>query len=665
MHIPQAGLASRARPTHYPRLHLRPGDPSSSALARHGPYWQHTAACCCLFFLAARAAIAEPIRIILEVDARNVTQGIQHVHLQLPVHSGPLVLAYPKWIPGEHKPSGPITQLVNLSFSAGSTPLAWRREPMDAYLFRIEVPARAPVIDVRFDYYSPPQKFGSGFGESPDVTPHLLILAFNQFVLYPAQASSAEVAVETHVRLPPRWISDCALKPLTSTDAEVVLPTVSLATLIDSPLLAGQHFRSIPLSDGPQSTRISVVADAPVDLEVSESLIKGLRGVVSESTAVFGRGHYRDYVWLVALSDRLDQDGLEHYESSDVRETERLLTEPEEAINWRLFPHEYVHAWNGKYRRPEGMVTANYQQPITTDLLWMYEGLTRYYGDFVLTARSGLASGAQSREYLAYVAALMDRDRPGRSWRSLADTATAVPAYANAPTEWSTVRRAADYYGEMLLVWLEADMRIRQLTGGVQSLDDFSRRFFGGPAPGLALKSYSRGDVLNALRDVVPVDWNGFFSSRLEDLNSNAPLNGIHDSGWTLTYDDVPNDFVAALEKISTTNDLSLSLGIWTRPDGTVLDVVAGSPGFAAGLAPSMKLLAIDGHRWTSTAARDAVIHAENVAQPLELFVAEEDLVRVVEVHYHGGLRFPHLIRVESQPDTLSKILAARVGSAR
>ncbi len=371
--------------------------------------------------LASTSSLASSLRINLEVDATDVLHGIQHVRLVLPAHAGPMTLAYPEWIPGEHRPTGPITQLANLHIEAGGQDLPWRRDARDAFLLHLTVPSQTRAIAVRFDFFSPPRSFGPGFGETPDATTHLLVLAFNQLILYPADASADAVEVSTRVHIPAGWKVDSALPLEQVSGNEVSLPVASLYTLVDSPLLAGEYFRTIPLEGGSAPARMSIAADRPGDVAVSDSMIGSLDRLLSEATALFGPGHYRRYVWLVALGDRLGHDGLEHHESSDVRAAEGLFTDPAYVIVWRLFPHEYVHSWNGKYRRPDGLATRNYQQPMIDDLLWVYEGLTRYYGDFVLSARSGFASEEQSRTYLAYVAALMARARPGRDWRSIAE----------------------------------------------------------------------------------------------------------------------------------------------------------------------------------------------------------------------------------------------------
>jgi predicted metalloprotease with PDZ domain len=539
--------------------------------------------------------------------------------------------------------------------------LPWRRDPLEPFQFQVQVPAGAAVLDVQFDYLSPPKVFADGYGRTPNMTPHLEILPLNHVVLYPRDARADSLMIRARVRIPAGWKYDGALRPQRVDGDTLELPTVSLETLIDSPILAGEYFRTIPLADAtPGSARISVAADAARDLAMPDAMISGWKRLVSEAVALFGPGHYREYVWLIALADPLDQNGLEHHESTDIRDHEDLFTDPAQRLENRVIPHEYVHSWNGKYRRPAGLVTRNYQEPMADELLWVYEGMTRYLGDMVLRTRSGLATLEESRTYLAWIAARADRDRPGRAWRSLGDTATAMPAYNEAPGEWTPIRRQRDYYDEMMLVWLDADTLIREATVGARSLDDFCSSFFGGPQRTPALRPYTRNDVVAALKAVAPNDWDRFLARRVEEVNPRAPLDGITRGGWKLIYNDAPNEFLLARDKVDEVDDLSLSLGMWTKKNGEVTDVVHGSPVFAAGLAPGMRVESIAGQKWTIEGARDAIVRAEKTSEALELIVESADQVRVLHIDYHAGLQYPHLVREAGKADLLSLILAPK-----
>lgn len=601
--------------------------------------------------------LARATDLTLAVDARDILARRQHVHVSMPVAGGPLTLVYPKWVPGEHRPNGPITQLVALTMRADGRPVAWRRDAEDAFAFHVDVPPGASRIDVDFDYLSPSASFGTGFGKAPNVTPHVAVLLFGQLVLYPAGVSADDVRVRASVRLPDAWRADGAL--VHDATGDVALPDVSLAELVDAPLLAGDITRSVDVPGDAMRARLRVATDAPADLATDAALMAVLGRVIDETVAVAGPPARPDYVWLLALSDLLTHDGTEHRESSDVREGRGFLRDGERRYRWTVLPHELFHAWNGKYRRPHGLATANFQQPMRDDLLWVYEGLTRYYGDVVIPARSGLSSTAQTRDYLAYVAAQAAYARPGRAWRSLADTAIAIPAFADAPFEGTASRRGADYYNEAMLVWLEADMRIRTATAGRRSLDDMCRRFFaGGPE---RVRPYGREDVVAALRDVAgDVDWDAFLDARIDRAGARAPLGGLEASGWSVVYDDRTNPFIDRVERDNDSYSFATSLGLWVAGDGTVQDVAPGSVADRASIASGWRVMAVNGDPWSVATLAHALVGARATRAPVALRLAYGDAVRDVALEGRVGLRIPHLARRASMPDTLDRILAPR-----
>jgi predicted metalloprotease with PDZ domain len=617
---------------------------------------------CALAFASSVHAL--PPALTLDVDARDIAHGIQHAHETLPATPGEMSVVYPKWIQGEHAPSGPVVQVTGLKFTAGDRVLSWTRDPLDAFRFRVSVPEGVATIDADFDYLSPPVRFADSYGGTPNMTPHLALVLFNHVLLLPDSANANDLMVRARVHFPDSWKYDGAVRGEQPQPGLVVMPEMSAAMLVDSPVFAGEFARTIPLTTRTPATHISLFADAAADLAMSDADIAHLRRVVLEADALFGAHHYRQYAWLVALGDTLDNNGVEHHESTDIRLKEALFTKPEFLERWAsIFAHEYVHSWNGKYRRPEGLVRRDFQQPLSDDLLWVYEGMTRYLGDFVLRARSGFGSPEFMHEYLAFVAATLEHLRPGRAWRPLADTAVGVPTYGEAPGEWAPQRRALDYYAEGALIWLEADTLIRTRSHGQRSLDDFCRRFFGGEDTPPAVRSYTRADVVAALNAVEPYDWDAFLRTRIDEIQIHAPLGGIEAGGWTLTQNDHPNAYIEAFAKVNKFVDFSYSLGFWAKEEGHVEDVVHGSPAFAAGLAPTMRVLAIGGRKWTADAAKEVIIAAEHTDTPIELIVESSDLVRTLRVDWHKGLAYPHLARDASRPDLLARIIAPRAKS--
>jgi predicted metalloprotease with PDZ domain len=369
-----------------------------------------------------------------------------------------------------------------------------------------------------------------------------------------------------------------------------------------------------------------------------------------------GSRHYRDYHFLLTLSDYVQHFGLEHHESSDDRTYGRALVDPVlTSASETLLPHEFTHSWNGKYRRPAGLIDKNYQTPMKGNLLWVYEGLTQYLS-YVLTARSGLCEPKDCRELWAYVAASLDH-RSGRQWRPLQDTADAAQLLYNANGEWSNWRRGTDFYEEGALIWLEVDTEIRKLTGDKKSIDDFTRLFHGGPGGKPALKAYDFADVVAALNRVAPYDWAKLLHSRLDAVGGHAPLAGLENSGWVIVYNDKPNTRQQVEEEANHKVDCTFTLGMTVSDDGEIQDFVVGMPAYVAGLAPGMHILSVNGRPWSQRALREAIAQSPHATGPLSVTAQDDNAVRTFHILYQGGLRYPHLARIPDKPDLLGQIL--------
>ncbi len=607
--------------------------------------------------------------ISVEVDATRAAQGVFHTHLTLPASPGELVLIYPKWIPGEHSPTGPIQQLVGLRFTAAGKAIPWRRDPVEMFAFHLTVPPGVTELEADFDYLSPPESFGGGYGETPNATAHLAVVLWNQQVLAPRGVASAALTFRPSIVLPPGWEFDSALEVVSRTANRADFAALSLTALVDSPLLAGEHFRSYPIAEGEAPVRLSLAADAAADLEVPEARLAQLRRVVAEALELFGARPYRRYVWLVALTGAMDPNGLEHPESSDNRLPPHVFSDAGVGLaELRILPHEYVHSWNGKYRRPEGLATPDFERPMAGELLWIYEGLTRYLGDVVLATRAGIRTPDATREYLAWMVSQLEDARPGRLWRPLVDTATAVQLGVSAPGAGTAMRRPLDYYEEAALIWLEADMLLRERSAGMRSLDDFCRRFFDRTTAALAaapdgapiLAPYAFDEVLATLGEIAPHDWRGFFAERVERVQEHAPTGGLEAAGWKLAYSAEPNLFMAARERVRQTIDWSYGLGIKTNDDGELLEVVQGSPAFAAGLAPGGKIVGVGPAKWSAEALRRGMDAAVLGNHPLALLVERQEELTTAQVSLVRGADSPHLERLPATPDGLAGIFAPR-----
>jgi predicted metalloprotease with PDZ domain len=603
--------------------------------------------------------------ILIDVDATEAPRKILHAKVTIPVSkTGPLTLLYPKWIPGEHGPTGPITDLAGLRFTAGGKQLAWRRDDVEMYAFHLDVPEGAKSIEVTLDFLLPAGT--DGFSSAASSTANLVVLSWNQVLLYPEGYGSDTLNYTPTLRLPAGWKFGTALRlaaspavsaPTNQKGQPISFQKVSLTTLIDSPVIAGSHFRTIRLTESTApSFQIDMVSDSDAALEMSEDQIANYRQLVVESNALFGAHHYEHYHFLYTLSDNVAHFGLEHHESSDDRVAERtLLDESLKRISADLLPHEFVHSWNGKYRRPAGLATPDYEQPMKGELLWVYEGLTEYLGS-ILSARSGLRSPEDQLDHLAAIASYLDR-YPGRTWRPLIDTTIAAQLLYNAPNSWSAWRRGVDFYDEGELIWLEADTIIRQQTKGARSLDDFCKRFHGPPSTPPEVKPYTFDDVVNTMNEVVPYDWRTFFTTRVNNIEPHAPLSGIVSGGWRLVYNDVQSEYQKAIESANKRYDFSYSLGIRLSGDGGVEDVIPGTPAYEAGLGPGMRIIAVNGRGYDVDHLREALREEKTSRVPLELLVANSSFLKTYRIDYHGGELFPHLERDPERPDLLGQII--------
>ena len=610
-----------------------------------------------LFLLIASVAsnlAAQAIR--LHVDLTDAPRNIYHARLTVPAKPGELTLVFPKWIPGNHRPSGPIAALTGIRMEAAGQPLFWQRDPIDMYAFHVIVPAGVTEIQVSFDTITSDDNAGSG---GPAASSNILDLNWNAVVLYPQGAKSDAVEFAPTIALPIGWKFGTALNVTNTVVDQVEFAPVSLTTLVDSPLIAGVHYRRIELTK-PGETPVHVmdlVADNEGDLAMKPEDFAAYQKLVAETGALFGARHYRQYHFLYTLSEQVGEHGLEHHESNDSVANERTLLDPDlRMIFAALLPHEFVHSWNGKYRRPAGLATPNYQEPTIGDLLWVYEGLTEYLGN-LLAERSGLWTPEQYRETLAATAAYLDH-RPGRTWRPLEDTARSVQILRRITTpQWSSWRRGLDYYPEGELIWLEVDAKIRQQTHGQRSLNDFCRQFHGGESGPPRVVPYTFEDVVRSLNQIAPYDWAALLRQRVDATSTHAPLGGIALGGWNLVYNDKPNVQVKAIEKLLKFSDFSYSLGFTVAEDGKLNDVIVGSPAYQAGMGPGMKLVAVNGRKWSAHVLHDALHAAQEANVPIELLVENAQFFKTYSIAYYEGDKNPHLEPVSGQPDILAEIL--------
>ena len=591
----------------------------------------------------------------LSVDASDAPRRLLHATMQIPVKAGPMTLVYPKWIPGEHGPTGPIEDLAGLKLTAGGKTIPWQRDPVDMFQFHFDVPQGVSTVDVAIDFISPPETGGVSSGGS--TTSQLAVLSWNQFLLYPKDVPSDQLEYQATLKVPAGWRYGTALPIERESGNQILFKPSSLTTLIDSPVQTGENFKTVDLNPGGSvPTYLHIAADSERATRIPDEEVRHYRNLVRETNTLFGAHHYRDYHFLYTLSDHVAHFGLEHHESSDDRTDENALVDPDaRRIDNGLLPHEFVHSWNGKYRRPAGLATPDYDEPMKGNLLWVYEGLTEYLGE-ILTPRSGLSDTKDFFDSLAAEAAALDHEA-GRTWRPLEDTAVAAQVLYDARSDYSDFRRGVDFYEEGTLIWLDVDTTIRTLSKGAKSIDDFCKAWAGPPTTPPEVKPYTFDDVVRTLNSVQPYDWASFLNQRIESTAPHAPLSGITNGGYDLVYTSERSDYWKTYEGVRKVANLTYSLGLSVRDTGEIIDVHLNTPAFKAGVAPATKIVAVNGREFSADLLRHAVQDAANNAAPITLLIKDGDYYKTLSVDYHGGEKYPHLRRNQAKPDLLSDII--------
>ncbi len=587
-----------------------------------------------------------PVMTLL-VDETQAARRIAFVREEIRVRPGPVTLAYPSWIPGEHGPTGPIQQFAGLHVRSGNVTLPWTRDPDEIYTIHIQVPPGTDKISVDFDTLL-----------ENTISDHQLLLAWNTAVLYPRNIDKRELMIEPSILLPPNWKQGSALRVTSQAGGRVNFAPVSLEHLIDSPVLAGEFFRAVPLaSEWPAELDITGDSQSAVDKADDAHAFTLFGKLVDQDRAMFGFRHWQTLHLLVSQSEARPFDGLEHESSPYDGIGDAALSKKDqlEKFGWVLLAHEQSHSWDGKYRRPAELYSKpDYQGPERTSLLWVYEGLNEYIG-MLLATRSGFNDAAYMRDYLGRSAA----DFAGESARAttpLVDTATENWVLRTVPVAWSSLRRGQDYYDEGALIWLRADTLIREKSQGRLSLDDFLRSFFGQHDTDPIVVPYTRDEVEASLSAIMPYDWHTFFETRVYQVNSKPPTDGLEAAGWRLVYNATPNnDPFYADESYSGTYNGSYSIGLLVKKDGTILDVWPGTPANDAGLGPQMTILAVDGRVYSSDVLNESIAHPRN--GNISLIVRNFGSVESREIRYAGGVRYPHLEQIPGSHDYLTEIL--------
>jgi predicted metalloprotease with PDZ domain len=540
--------------------------------------------------------------------------------------------------------------LGGLRFRCGDQELTWRRDPVHVHAFHIALPDSADEIEAEFQLLSPTAQEQGRVG----FTPRQLNLQWNTVVLYPAGHTNSQIGVQGRITLPQDWSFACSLEVEDQTETGVSFARAPLNRLVDSPLFAGLHCRRYQID---KQVSLNVFADWADQAEVGEAPLEGMKNLLSQADAIFGARPFRHYDFLLAVTDELGALGVEHHQSTE------MVVPPDFFADWQgtasknaVLAHEFLHAWNGKFRRERGSCVSSFDTPIRGELMWVYEGLTQYWGE-VVAVRSGLWSADRYIGLLAQAAGKSALVK-GRAWRPVQDTTLDPIIAARSDLPWLSWQRSEDYYSDGKLVWLDVDTLIRERSGEKRSLDDFGRAFFGGCQGEVQTIPYELEDILRVLEEICPYDWDQFFHRHIAERREQPPFGGIERGGYRLVFKEQPNDFHRDADKQEGLLDLGHSLGLSLDTEGKIKEVIWDGPAFRAGATAGSQVLAVNG--WTfSDNAMQTALAACRQSGVTRLLVRRLKHCEELEIRYDGGPRYPHLVRNQEMP-RLGDILKAR-----
>ena len=589
----------------------------------------------------------------LAVDASDTVHKILRIRETVPVQGRKsIVLLYPQWETGSHSATQTLPGLAGLTITAHGQRVEWRRDAGDPYAFHVDVPPGARELELEFQFLSP--TVGNML-----LNRDMLMLPWSKVALYPAGWFIRNIGVQAELTLPADFQFATALDTAAVHGSVASFRPTTVETLFDAPVYAGRHFKRIDLAPGAAiPIHMNLIGDNDAALALPPAMLDKFRAMTVALPKLFHSQHYRHYDFLLSVSDAMASGGgLEHQESSEDNLALDFFTRPEAQLAMDdLIVHEYAHSWNGRFRQPADLWSPTWNQPVAGSLLWVYEGQTEFWGR-VLSARLGLRTRQQTLDALA-VDAYNAVGRVGRRWKSLQDSTNDALYMPGRQAQWRDWQRREDYYGEGVLLWLDVDMLLRELTSDHKGLADFAGAFFGAGGDTLVTQTYTIDDICKALNRIAPHDWSGYFRARLQAHDDHGLLDGLQRAGYRLVYTDQPTEYFIQNEDFNVGGmDLSQSIGLTVGKKGSVKTVAWEGPAFRAGISIGARLTKVGEQPYTDEALKQAITAAALSRQPISLSFDADGQSQTVAIAYFGALRYPRLERIAGQEDKLARLL--------
>lgn len=592
----------------------------------------------------------------LAVDATDRVHKILRVRESIPVQqAGPMVLLYPQWEPASHSPTLEAAPLAGLIIQGGGQRIEWQRDAANPFAFHLTVPAGVHQLEIEFQHV--PAMNGPKL-----LSPAMLMLPWQKVALYPAGWFIRNIAVQAQLTVPPGFAFASALETEQVLGNRISFKAASLEDLVDAPVYAGLHVQRYLLSEAEgRPVRLNLFGDTESALAITPEQLAKYRAMADALPRLFRSRHYRHFDFLMSLSDvMLSGGGTEHQESTEINLPADYFTNVgAQAVMASLMVHEFAHSWNGRTRQPADLWQPNLNLPIGGSLLWLYEGQTEFWGS-VIAPRIGLQSVQQGKDALAVVASV-SKARVGRQWKSLQDSNVDAIYMPGKAVFWRDWQRRTDYYGDGVLLWLDVDMLLRELTQDKKNMADFAAVFFGAGQDTRTISTYAFDDVCKALNNIAPYDWAAYFTARLQAHDDRHLLDGLQRAGYRLVYTETPTEFYGYHEEDLGAMDLSTSLGLAIGKKGLVKSVAWEGPAFRAGISLGARLTGIGTQAYTDEGLKQAITAAAVSGKPIELRYDADGATHAVAIPYVGSLRYPRLERIPGTVDRLQQLFTAPI----
>ena len=523
---------------------------------------------------------------------------------------GPTVdVAMPVWRPGRYEvlnPAGGVRDVRAVTSAGNSLPIV----KTDKTTWHITT-GGAEEVAVTYRVYA--NSLGDRTRHVDDT--HAFLSGATVFFHVPDRLKDP---VLVNIEAPASWKIATGLECVPGNPRKLFAPNYDV--LVDSPLEIGLHdLLKFEVNGKPH--QIAIWGGAKYD---PDKLKANFAKIVKSQADLFGDMPYSRYLFLIHAGPDAS-GGTEHLNSTIIQRPRRFLENPEAYQTFfRTVSHEFFHTWNVKQFRPAGIHPYDYMRENYTDLLWVVEGTTSYYGDLT-NVRVGIS---KPDDYLRTLSDAIHaiRNRPGARVQSLAESSfdAWIKFSRSAP---DNANFTVSFYDLGALASLLMDMELRSRTGNRVSLDDVMREMYRRfPLSG---NGYTKADIIALLETISESQWHDFFARYINGTDQYPFESALETVGLELSIQPESKD-----DRIIQCSYAGLNLA--DRNGGAVVrSVLSDGPAYAAGVLLGDEIVAVNGRR-VSASEFDEWIGLLQPGDTVTLHIIRRDELRTVPFKLAG-----------------------------